>query len=219
MRDYSRIEIYLNSLQKDIYAQPPDPGHNAWASDVINRLIPTDVETVLDVGCGQGFCKPLFEAKDIRWTGVTLGGTDFQQAKKNVGGSVQHADATFLPFSSESFDLVFARHILEHSPMPLLTLMEWNFVAKKWLLLVAPSPEYWNYNGKNHYSVLNKDQLWWLLARAGWKIVAREEFISSDKLFMDYYLPKEPLEKRVFPGSPKAIEMRFLCLKDKPKVE
>ena len=217
-RNYNRIEIYLNKLEKDIYPQPVDPGHNAWAADVIEKLVPTDVETVLDVGCGEGFCEPIFKDKGIEWTGVTLGSADFHKARNNIR-NVQHADATFLPFGADQFDLVFARHILEHSPMPLLTLMEWNFVAKKWLLIVAPSAEYWKYYGKNHYSVLHKDQLWWLLARAGWEIFAREDFYTSDKLFMDYFRTEHPQHERVFPDSPRVVEMRFLCRKTKPRTE
>jgi len=218
MRDYTRIELYLNNLEKDIYPQPPDPGHKAWAEDAIRKFTPHDVNSVLDVGCGQGFCKPLFESLSVNWTGVTLGGADFQKAKDMVG-SVYHADATFLPFKNAQFDMIFARHILEHSPMPLFTLMEWHFVAGKYLLLIAPSHEYWNFYGKNHYSVLNKHQLWWLLARAGWEIVEREDFYTSDKLFMDYFRLGHKEAERVYPGSPEIVEMRFLCRKVEPRTE
>ena len=68
----------------------------------------------------------------------------------------------------------FPRHSLEHSPMPLLTLMEWHRVARQYLMLIVPNPDYYTYIGKNHYAVMDKQQLSWLLRRAGWRVVAKD---------------------------------------------
>ena len=71
--------------------------------------------------------------------------------------------------------IIFSRHYLEHSPFPLLTLMEWHRVSKKYLCLVLPNPEYFTYVGRNHYAVMgDKTQIRWLLRRAGWKIIKRK---------------------------------------------
>ena len=53
--------------------------------------------------------------------------------------------------------------------MPLLTLMEWHRVAKKYLMLILPNPDYYTYLGRNHYSVMDKQQAKWLLRRSGSK--------------------------------------------------
>ena len=220
MRDYTRIDKYLDKLAQDIHPQPSDPGHIAWTTDVIVKMCPSDVSSVLDVGCGEGFSKAIFKKHRPginNWVGVTLGADDYKKAK-DIGNAYPD-DVTFLKFDDNQYDLIFARHILEHSPMPLLTLMEWYRVGKKYLLLVFPAWEYWLSYGKNHYYMFTKDQLWWLLARSGWKVIKQEDFTTSDKLFMDFYMVDNEPNQRIWNGSPKPVEYRYLCIKGEPQTE
>ena len=171
MRSYTNIDFYLNTLAGDIYPQPEDPGHTSLAYKAIDlwasRL--TTCESVLDVGCGTGFCEDMFKVWNIKYQGVCLG-QDFIIAR-DLARKVKRMDFHFLDFLDNSFDLVFARHSLEHSPMPLLALMEWARVSKSWLGLILPAPEWYGYKGLNHYSVMNHEQIENLLARAGWRII------------------------------------------------
>jgi SAM-dependent methyltransferase len=171
MRDYKFIDQYLNNLLGDLYAQPSDEGHTLLAQEVIdlwgNRL--TTCHNVLDAGCGQGFCQPMFERHGLEYTGVCLG-NDYDEAKK-LGYNVRKMDFSFLEFPDESFDLIFSRHSLEHSPMPMLTLMEWARVSKNWLGLIIPAPEHWTYKGLNHYAVMGREQILAILPRAGWNVM------------------------------------------------
>lgn len=171
MRDYIHIDSYLNHLLGDIYPQPTDVGHTALAQEVINlwcsRL--AGCGSVLDVGCGEGFCQPMFEKFGIQYTGICLG-PDFSSALI-AGRNVLKMDFNFLDFEDDTFDLVFSRHSLEHSPMPLLTLMEWRRVAKNWLGLVVPAPEHYTFEGQNHYSVMTLPQALAILPRAGWHVM------------------------------------------------
>ena len=170
-RDYTHIEQYLTDLLGDIYEQPEDEGHTLLAKEVItlwaNRL--TGCKNVLDVGCGTGFCEPMFEEYGIEYTGVCLG-NDLELAKQS-NRNVKKMDFSFLDFADNSFDLVWSRHSLEHSPMPILTLMEWHRVARNWLGLVIPAAEHWKYNGVNHYSVMTLPQALAILPRAGWNVM------------------------------------------------
>lgn len=158
MRSYFHIDKYLDELQKSVYPQPADDGHTAWAAESINVLIPrtTGVETVLDVGCGEGFCQPLFEGLGIFYCGIALG-EDVVNARAK-GRSVWEKDFTFTNMGNDVVDLVYSRHSLEHSPFPLLTLMEWKRLTTKYIAIVVPAPEHWTYRGKNHYFVLNSAQ-------------------------------------------------------------
>ena len=88
--------------------------------------------------------------------------------------NVLNMDFSFLEFEDDMFDCVISRHSLEHSPMPILTLMEWHRVAKSYLCLVMPNPSKFGYVGKNHYAVMPKQQIKWLLRRAGWRILETE---------------------------------------------
>src|SRR5688572_30174220 len=106
-RDYTNLERYLNMLAGDIYPQPEDEGHTDLSQEVINRWMSglTGCESVLDVGCGEGFCQPMFEEWGIKYTGICLG-ADYLKAKK-LERSVQKMDFNFLDYKDESFDLVF----------------------------------------------------------------------------------------------------------------
>lgn len=171
MRDYKQIDQYLTILNGDVYAQPEDPGHTALAYKVIDFWMSrmTSCTSVLDVGCGTGFCEDMFKVWNVPYEGVCLG-EDFIVAR-DLHRKVKKMDYHFLDYPDKSFDMVFARHSLEHSPMPLLALMEWERVSKYWLGLILPAPEHYTYKGINHYSVMNHEQIENLVTRAGWKIM------------------------------------------------
>jgi ubiquinone/menaquinone biosynthesis C-methylase UbiE len=142
------------------------------------------------------------------------------------GLNVHNADMSFLPFEDNSFDLVFARHVLEHSPFPVITLMEWKRVCKGYLCIVAPAPEYWTYRGANHYAIMEFEQLEWLLERAGWKWIKgggeNDLFKTTDPNYKKYADPimieREKSAKEQHRGKEKefvehelVVEYRLLC--------
>lgn len=171
MRNWNHHDSYLNKLLMDVYPQPEDPGHSSLAKKVINQWMSrmTTCKNVLDLGCGTGFCQPMFEKWNVEYEGICLG-EDFIHAQDN-GRNVRKMDFSFLDYDDSSFDLLFARHSLEHSPMPLLTLMEWARVARYWLGIVLPHPDWYGFRGRNHYSVMNHEQVMNVLDNAGWKVL------------------------------------------------
>lgn len=192
MRDYKYIDSYLNRLYGDIYEQPEDDGHTHLARKVIDHWMSrmSTCHSVLDVGAGQGFCQPMFEKWGVSYEGVAIG--EDVIAAQEKGRKVKVMDFTFLDYPDNSFDLIFARHALEHSPMPLLTLMEWSRVAKNWLGIVLPAPEWYTYKGQNHYSVMNLEQIRNLLDVAGWNILwERVDEIPFDQKHPEALKPHE----------------------------
>jgi SAM-dependent methyltransferase len=174
MRNYDNFDRYITSLYSDVYPQPEDPGHTGLARKVIDHWMSkmTTCHSVLDCGCGTGFCQEMFERWGIGYYGIALG-EDVVVAQEK-GRNVSKMDFSFIDSADNSFDMIFARHALEHSPFPLLTLMEWNRVARNWLGIVVPAPEWYTYKGLNHYSVMNQEQIEVLLDRAGWHIIWKE---------------------------------------------
>ena len=84
-------------------------------------------------------------------------------------------DMSFLQFNNNVFDALWARHTLEYSPYPYLTLLEFNRVlrAKGMIYLEMPQPDsLCNLeNRPNHYSVLG-DKMWKaLFTRSGFQII------------------------------------------------
>lgn len=192
MRDFTRINSYIDRLYADIYEQPEDVGHTRLAQKVIDHWMSrmTTCHSVLDVGCGQGMCQSMFERWGMKYTGIAIGEDVIkaQELKRNV----QVMDFSFLDFPDNSFDLIFARHSLEHSPMPLLTLMEWARVSTNWLGIVLPAPEWYTYTGLNHYAVMNIEQVKNLLNVAGWKAMWEDiHYELLDKEKPESHIPNE----------------------------
>lgn len=228
MRDYKRFDEHLDQLTGDVYAQPPDPAHTEWAKQVVSGYCTTahGVSNVLDVGCGQGFLAEEFESIGLDWTGVTIG-EDYRICKEKKL-NVRESDMSFLPFKDGEFGLVFARHVLEHSPFPIITLMEWRRVCSGWLVLVAPGPDYWGWGGKNHYSVMSADQLGWLLKRAGWSAIHASQFTNRDPAFIKHWKVYQQAlfeggekgAQEVFDANPKVdVEYRMMLEKVEPQLE
>lgn len=186
MRDYQNVERYLNRLLADIYPQPPDPGHQAMIESVCTNWLSklTGLSSILDVGCGQGQAIPILQryAKEVQ--GVTLGSDAAICNQKKY--RVNMSDMTFLPYTDDRFTLIFARHVLEHSAMPLLTLMEWHRVSHQWLLLVLPDPAHYTFGGRNHYYVLLREQVDNLLQNTGWRPIWRDDSETTEiRLFCE----------------------------------
>jgi SAM-dependent methyltransferase len=239
MRDYQHFDRYLDRLAGDIYPQEPDDAHREWSLEALYWImttiyvdgVPYDPKPrVLDVGCGQGFmCFP-FESMGFAWSGITLG-EDVEAARRYIEmysfdrSKVKGMDMTFMSeLKDRSFDLVFARHVLEHSPFPILTLMEWNRVTKSdgHLCLVAPAPHTWTQQGKNHYSVVRKELLEWWLKRSGWEPVHKFVFNNREGSFLRYLEPfQDALEGKDIHGQPPEmvlerypegpVEFRYIC--------
>ena len=211
IRNYDKFDLYYRNILDEVYGQAPDAGHTAWSVKALDLVIPhkEEISTVLDIGCGQGFMRQYFERISLSatWTGIALG-TDFQVMSLNKFPNIYEMDMSFLDFPDASFDLIYARHTLEHSPFPLITLKEWHRVSSKYLLVVAPAPEYWGYKGKNHYSVMQKEHLEWLFDLSGWKVDTYEVMELRDTLYQQYeHMDITDLNKHT------PVEHRFLCHK------
>lgn len=200
MKDYKYIDEYLNILVQDLYPQPSDDGHDMLLNQAMQEweAYLLSVEKVLDVGCGEDVIAfPYFSRWGVEYLGVSLDGGDKVNTRK--------MDMSFLEFEDNSFGGIFARHVLEHSPMPLLTLMEWHRVSNKYLFLILPNPDHFGYIGRNHYSVMSHPQINWLLRRAGWKILEKSivpeefRFICEKMPLLSYegYV-EAPLDSKVY---------------------
>ena len=184
LRDFSYWNIYLNELMSDDYGQERDMGHTHLTRMVMEKWISKiDAKTVLDIGCGANcVAEPFFSLFGMKYTGIAFG-MDAKKAKGH-GKNVEEMDMSFLNFNNNSFDLLWARHVLEHSTSPLLTLMEWNRVSNHLLCVILPTPEVYGKTGLNHYSVLDDEQWKFLFERSGWHIIWKDDTEKSEFRYM-----------------------------------
>jgi ubiquinone/menaquinone biosynthesis C-methylase UbiE len=140
-------------------------------------MIPKNA-AILDIGCGQGyFMDNMKERGYTNMLGITLNEKDTEVCKTK-GHNVRNYDMTFLPqkdgFNDETIDFVFMRQMLQCSPYPIFTLVEYNRLLKLGgqIYIEVPAPDSARKHEFNteHYSVMGTQQLAALLDRTGFRI-------------------------------------------------
>jgi SAM-dependent methyltransferase len=122
--------------------KPENIGENdIYRIEYLTNLIPIDVESILDVGCGGGiFINHLCSKKKFnRIVGVDRSNT----ALKYVNTEKIIADINLLPFSNNEFDLVTCLEVIEHIPYYNFNkvLEELCRVSKKYILISVPNKQ------------------------------------------------------------------------------
>jgi SAM-dependent methyltransferase len=106
---------------------------------IIKHIIPSDVKTILDIGCGNGV---ITNALAVDWdiTGLDTS----EEALRFLKCSSIMASATEIPLGNGSFDLALSSEMLEHLNRKDLTqaLSEIKRIGAMYLLISVPNKEY-----------------------------------------------------------------------------
>lgn len=126
---------------------------------------------VLIVGCGSGYEVSVAQQMGMIATGLTFLTQENDGASDTWKDHIVYGDMHAMPFDTGSFDFVYSKETLEHSPCPILALMEMNRVLKmegEFFHLIADG---WNkQRDPYHWSCL-PDWLWCdLMLKAYFKV-------------------------------------------------
>lgn len=104
-------------------------------------LVPTDVKSLVDIGCGNGiFINYLQENSKLQ----RIAGTDRSEtALKMVNAEKKSADITQLPFADNEFDCSTCLEVIEHLPRETYkkALSEISRVSLKYIIITVPYNE------------------------------------------------------------------------------
>lgn len=180
--NWDRVRIHYETLMGQVYPQPDEEGRIKlfeeaflWAKPYLSG------KSILDIGCGEGYVQEIVEPHGYSYTGIAWG-KDVQVAQFK-GRNVIEMDMNSLDFEDRQFDGFLMSHSWEHSPMPLIMLMEAKRVVRNWGLVILPHPDWYKYRGQNHFSVMPDAQVENLCEHAGLKVVKRfihQKFGSPD---------------------------------------
>jgi ubiquinone/menaquinone biosynthesis C-methylase UbiE/cell division protein FtsB len=163
-----------HSLPEDCMRMPSNELHQLMAKEFWQEA-PKDFETILDVGCSDGYMVKVFKdsGKDAVGINDFLYPTD-KLFIEEYSLEVYEMDMHCMDFEDESFDAVWCRHTLEHSFAPLQVLYEIYRVTKKngYLFVVLPPPPDSQEPYEGHWHQIPQYQLEYLLKMCGFEIIS-----------------------------------------------
>ena len=135
--------------------------------------VPKDFDTILDVGCSDGYMVKHFADCGKRAAGVNdclLPTDDLYIEEHSL--DVREGDMHRLEFANGSFDAVWCRHVLEHSFSPMQVLAEIYRVTKPggYLFIVLPPPPEPPGSYPGHWHQIPDYQLRYLLEMSNYAI-------------------------------------------------
>jgi len=111
----------------------------------IISTIPSNVKSLLDVGCGNGVFLYLLKNKrsEISSVGLERSKMAIEIASKNFDVEIIEGNISSLPFRDASFDCLTALEVIEHLPYEIYerVLGEFERVAKKYIIISVPYEE------------------------------------------------------------------------------
>lgn len=115
---------------------------NNFLKTFLNEAKKLSLQSILDVGCGEGFTLEKLRENKI---GKELTGIDFSKSAIEIGKNL-HPDLSLklgtiyhIPFKPNSFDLIICSEVLEHLKYPEKALQELVRVTKKNCIISVPN--------------------------------------------------------------------------------
>lgn len=129
---------------------------NNFLNTVVKTTRPLNIDSVLDVGCGEGFTLARLQKEKI---GKGYEGIEHDQRAIELGNKlypkikITKGDIYSLPYKNNSFDLVICTEVLEHLTEPKKAYRELIRVSRKYILLSVPNEPFFTWQriakGKN----------------------------------------------------------------------
>lgn len=196
---------YANKVQ----AYYPGQDYNTPSIMEFASLIHEPNGKILDIGCGDG---QLLRILSERYNDLSLSGLTVSKEESEACSpvfDVRVGDMHQLPWDDASFDIVTARHSLEHSISPLIVLFEINRVLKlggrAYVVVPAPASD-WVIKWADHFSVLPRQMWEKLFVDAGFEIesycegtwIASYSMVAEPEYRFSLRKIRDLLNKRIF---------------------
>lgn len=162
------FEELLRFLKKDVGPTLENSVHDYTckaAIDRLHKLFNLKGKHILDVGCGLGRDMFYMESLGARCCGITINAEEREKIKHNKVYNYDMHDLHLFSY----YDMIYASHVLEHSPCPLLVLKNFYYSSTPSAIIYVevPSPQPWSIHNQNHYSIFPKEMWLELFDKAG----------------------------------------------------
>lgn len=99
-------------------------------------------QSLLDIGCGEGFFLSMAARSGYSVRGVDLSSDAAEYARRTFGVDVEAKSLEEMQFAENSFDVVTLWQVLEHVPYPLGLLKEVHRILRPRGLLIVSTPDF-----------------------------------------------------------------------------
>lgn len=189
-----RMIEFIEGLREDIYPEHESSVHRQiteWAvKDIVARFPAGMRSRALDVGYGLGIAHKLFKDSGFEVCSITLSKKE-QETGINLGQVVLLRDQNNFDMDDEYFHIVYARHVIEHSPIPFWTLHEYKRLVKEggfiYIEVPAPGTSCHHETNQNHYSVLTNEAWLALIFRTGLEVIDARQWNMGTPVGPDTY--------------------------------
>ena len=179
MFDAVKLKTYYDHALATIKDEGSDPVVSEVTKKVIDSfIVPLELDKdskILDIGSGVGYFSD--HMKQLGYTDITSTTLTNGDAKalEQKGHQYIKTDINFIKQPDASYDFIFCRHALEHSPFPYFALLEYNRLLKESGTLYVEMPQPIGTRGvetwPQHYSVMGEVALQSIVDRSGFDIV------------------------------------------------
>ncbi|MEQ8708629.1 MAG: class I SAM-dependent methyltransferase [Rhodospirillales bacterium] len=208
MRNYERLETFLNQRIRDIYPEPLGEPHLS----ITARMVPALIDhhhiqpgaKVLDVGCGHALALKAFQEAGYEVTGIAFG--EEARRAREQGFQIIEQDMSFLDIEDESYDVIWARHVIEHSIFPYFTITEMHRLLRPdgvfYMEVPGPATACRHETNANHYSVMGPEMWSSLLERTGFQNIRQNNISFHVPAGDDTYYAFDCTKPSTTPPSP-----------------
>lgn len=177
------------------YPEPASGLHDSITEQAWKRVkgsIPDGfVQRVLDVGSGSGLALDLFTKERFDVYGLTCVDSEYHEVSRRYPGKMFLMDMHQIGIWNKFWDLIWMRHVAEHSPAPSFLLSEAHdaMVDGGYLYLEVPNPDTLCLHESNpdHQSILGYKMWSMLLQRTGFVILDSFKFNFTVQAGPDSY--------------------------------
>lgn len=135
---------------------PDDHSRQTSSLQMLNSFLlkRTDMEIILDLGCGEGLTVDLFRKSvpGAKWIGLDIESSQEVDRRKRTDAEFCSYDGVNIPFTENCFDLIYCHQVFEHVQKPIDLIREISRVLKPGGVFIGSTSQLETFHSMSTYN-------------------------------------------------------------------